>query len=133
MMSCRKKLTCLKRPKGEGVGTITALSLICELPELGSLNNKAIAALAGVAPFCHDSGTMRGKRVIWGGRAKVRKSLYMATLSAIRFKPAIKKFYERLIAKGKKRKVAIVACMRKLLTVMNAMLKNNESWHAEII
>ena len=114
----------------KGVGAVTAFSLISDLPELGQLKHKEIAALAGVAPFCRDSGKMKGKRTIWGGRARVRTSLYMATLSATRYNPAIKKFYERLMSKGKVHKVAMVACMRKLLTVMNAMLKNNEPWHA---
>lgn len=138
-----KLLTALKKDKTlqakadllqttKGIGFITSFSLISELPELGQLDHKAIAALAGVAPFCRDSGKMKGKRTIWGGRSQVRTSLYMATLSAIQYNPAIKKFYARLIAKGKVHKVAIVACMRKLLTVMNAMVKNNEPWHAEM-
>lgn len=117
----------------KGVGKVTTYALIGELPELGHVNNKKIAALAGVAPFCRDSGTMKGKRTIWGGRARVRTALYMAALSASKHNPAIKVFYDRLIAKGKTKKVALVACMRKLLTIMNTMVKNNEPWHIEII
>ena len=88
--------------------------------------------LVGVAPFCRDSGTMKGKRTIWGGRAQVRTALYMAALSASKYNPAIKIFYDRLIAKGKCKKLALVACMRKLVIIMNTMVKNNEPWHAEI-
>lgn len=117
----------------KGIGKVTSFTLISELPELGQLNRRAIAALVGVAPFCRDSGKMKGKRTIWGGRAQVRTSLYMANLSAIQYNPAIKKFYDRLIAKGKAHKVASVACMRKLLTVLNAMVKNNEPWHEKMI
>jgi len=116
----------------KGVGIVTTYTLIGELPELGHVDNKKIAALAGVAPFCRDSGTMKGKRSTWGGRAQVRTALYMAALSASKYNPAIKLFYERLIAKGKTKKVALVACMRKLLIVMNTMVKNNEPWRSEI-
>ena len=116
----------------KGVGVVTTYTLIGELPELGHVDNKKIAALAGVAPFCRDSGTMKGKRSTWGGRAQVRTALYMAALSASKYNPAIKLFYERLIAKGKTKKVALVACMRKLLTIMNTMVKNNEPWRSEI-
>ncbi len=116
----------------KGVGVVTTYTLMAELPELGYVDNKKIAALAGVAPFCRDSGTMRGKRSTWGGRAQVRTALYMAALSASKYNPAIKIFYERLIAKGKTKKVALVACMRKLLIIMNTMVKNNEPWHSEI-
>ena len=112
----------------KGVGLITAYTLIGELPELGKVNNRKIAALSGIAPFCRDSGTLKGKRTTYGGRAQVRTALYMATLSAKRFNPAIKEFYDRLIAKGKPFKVAMVACMRKLLTILNTMAKNNQSW-----
>ena len=116
----------------KGVGEVTMYTMIGELPELGYVNNKKISALAGVAPFCRDSGTMKGKRTIWGGRAQVRTALYMAALSASKYNPAIKIFYDRLIAKGKCKKLALVACMRKLVIIMNTMVKNNEPWHAEI-
>jgi len=111
-----------------GVGKITAFTLLGYLPELGQLNRKQIAALVGVAPFNKDSGSRRGKRVIYGGRARVRTVLYMATLSAIRFNPTIKRFYQRLIDAGKPRKLAIVAAMRKLLTILNAMLRSMQPW-----
>ncbi len=117
----------------KGVGLTTAFTLIGELPELGRVGKNQIAALVGVAPFCRDSGTMKGKRTIWGGRAQVRTALYMAALSARRYNPAIKIFYDRLIAQGKPKKLALVACMRKLLVIMNVMVKNNEPWHAEMI
>ena len=112
----------------KGVGEITALTLIGQLPELGTLDRKRIAALAGVAPFNCDSGTMRGTRRIWGGRAPVRVALYMATLSAVRFNPTLKAFHQRLRAAGKVPKVALVACMRKLLTILNAMLRDQAPW-----
>jgi transposase len=111
-----------------GVGDVLARTLVAELPELGQLNRKQIAALAGVAPFNRDSGKMRGKRAVWGGRAPVRAALYMATLTATRFNPVIRIFYQRLLAAGKLKKVALVACMRKLLTILNAMLKHRTSW-----
>lgn len=117
----------------KGVGEVTMYTMIGELPELGHVNNKKISALAGVAPFCRDSGTMKGKRTIWGGRAQVRSALFMAALSASKYNPAIKVFYDRLIAKGKCKKVALVACMRKLVIIMNTMVKNNEPWHAEMV
>jgi transposase len=116
----------------KGVGEVTTYTLIGELPELGHVDNKKVSALAGVAPFCRDSGTMKGKRSTWGGRAQVRTALYMAALSASKHNPAIKIFYQRLIAKGKMKKVALVACMRKLLIDMNTMVKNNEPWHADM-
>lgn len=116
----------------KGVGIITAYTLIGELPELGKINNRKIAALVGIAPYCDDSGTRKGKRKTFGGRCQVRSALYMATLSAKKFNPTIKVFYEHLIAKGKPRKVAMVACMRKLLTILNAMVKNNEPWQEKI-
>jgi transposase len=121
-----RKMEILKSVKG--VGVVTATSLLAELPELGSLHSKAIAALAGVAPFNRDSGTLRGKRTIYGGRASVRKALYMATLVATKFNPTIKAFYQRLCAVGKAKKTALIACMRKLLVCMNAMVKNNQIW-----
>lgn len=115
-----------------GVGKITVATLLGNLPELGRLNRKQIAALVGVAPFNKDSGTHRGKRQIYGGRAKVRQVLYMATLSAIRSNPVIKQFYQRLIKAGKLRKVAIVAAMRKLLTILNAMLRSMQTWQPAV-
>jgi transposase len=112
-----------------GVGQVLASTLLAELPELGTLDRKQIAALAGVAPFNWDSGKLRGKRSVWGGRAKVRTALYMATLVATRHNAVIKSFYQRLCAAGKAKKVAITACMRKLLTIMNAMIKHRTPWH----
>jgi len=111
-----------------GVGFITAATLVADLPELGQLNRQKIAALVGLAPFNHDSGKQRGKRRIFGGRTSVRSVLYMATLSAIRHNPIIKSFYQRLLAKGKLKKVALTACMRKLLVILNAMVKNGQDW-----
>jgi transposase len=111
-----------------GVGPVLSATLIAELSELGILNRKKIAALVGVAPFNRDSGKHRGERSIWGGRSRVRQPLYMATLSAVRFNPAIMILYERLLATGKEKKVALTACMRKLLTILNAMLKHNSYW-----
>jgi transposase len=113
-----------------GIGDTTARVLIGWLPELGRLNRKQIAALAGVAPFNRDSGHMRGRRMIWGGRHQVRKALYMATIAAIRANPPIRDFYRRLKADGKPSKVAITACMRKLLVVLNAMLRDEKPWSA---
>lgn len=112
-----------------GVGPNLAATLLIELPELGSLNRRQIAALVGVAPLNHDSGTMRGRRSPWGGRPQVRAVLYMAALVAARFNPLISQFYTRLCAMGKAKKVALVACMRKLLTILNSMLKHHVSWH----
>jgi len=111
-----------------GIGDTTARVLIGQLPELGRLNHKQIAALAGLAPFNRDSGTLRGQRMIWGGRHTVRTALYMATVSAIRANPPIRSFYQRLKAKGKPSKVAITACMRKLLVMLNAMLRDQQPW-----
>lgn len=113
----------------KGIGDITALTLIADLPELGQLTNKEISALVGVAPFCRDSGTLIGKRTTWGGRAQVRSILYMAALSAVQYNHPIKAFYSRLLKNGKTKKVALVACMRKLLTVANSMLRNNTDWN----
>jgi len=111
-----------------GIGHVTSISLLCELPELGTLGRKEIASLVGVAPINRDSGTYRGKRMVWGGRARVRSSLYMATLVATRYNPIIMAFYHRLVKAGKAKKVAITACMRKLLTILNAMVKHNTPW-----
>lgn len=112
-----------------GIGFITAATLVADLPELGTLNRQKIAALVGVAPFNHDSGKQRGKRRIFGGRSSVRSALYMATLSAIRHNPIIKDFYQRLLDKGKVKKVALTACMRKLLVILNTMIKTGQDWN----
>lgn len=115
-----------------GVGPVLTLTVLTELPELGTLNRKQIAALAGVAPLNRDSGTMRGRRSIWGGRAPVRAVLYMATLVGTRRNPILRAFYRRLLATGKLKKVALVACMRKLLTILNAMLATNTPWRPPV-
>ena len=112
----------------KGIGPTVARTLIFGLPELGHLNRREIASLVGIAPFNNDSGKHQGKRYIRGGRSNIRKSLYMATISAIRWNPAIKSFYERLIEKDKKKKVAITACMRKIIITLNVMMKNNTYW-----
>lgn len=111
-----------------GVGPVLTVTLLAGVPELGTLDRKKIAALVGVAPLNRDSGLMRGKRTVWGGRASVRACLYMATLVASRFNPVIRQFYHRLCAAGKAKKVALTACMRKLLTILNAMLKHRTPW-----
>jgi transposase len=113
-----------------GVGRVMAATLLAELPELGRLNRKQIAALVGVAPLNRDSGTYRGKRAIWGGRASVRAALYMAALVASRHNPTIRTFYERLCAAGKAKKLALTACMRKLLTMLNAMARSKTTWRS---
>jgi transposase len=112
-----------------GIGDITAMSLLADLPELGQLNREAISALAGLAPFNHDSGRLQGQRAIWGGRAHVRTTLYMAALSALRCNPPLKVFYQRLRDAGKPFKKAITAVMRKLLVILNTMIKTNTSWN----
>jgi transposase len=112
-----------------GLGERTATTLLVHLPELGQLHHKQINSLAGIAPYCNDSGDRKGKKMIWGGRKEVRTALYMPMLCAIQHNKRIKAFYNRLVAKGKPRKVAIIACMRKLLTILNAMLKNNTPWN----
>ncbi len=111
-----------------GIGPVASRTLLACLPELGRLDGKRIAALAGLAPMARDSGTMRGRRRICGGRAEVRSALYMATLSAVRFNPTLKAFYERLRGVGKGAKLAMIAAARKLLTILNAMLKANRAW-----
>ena len=111
-----------------GVGPIVSRTLLGQLPELGRLNRTRIAALVGVAPLARDSGTYRGTRLVWGGRAPVRAALYMSALVATRRNPVIQLFYERLVAAGTPKKVALVACMRKLLTIRNAMMRTNTSW-----
>ena len=113
-----------------GIGKTTASMLIVALPELGHLNRRQIASLAGLAPMNRDSGTFRGRRMITGGCALIRAGLYMPILSAVRYNPKIKPFYDRLIAAGKLEKVAITACMRKLLTMLNAIIRKNEPWHS---
>jgi len=115
-----------------GIGPTVARTLLAELPELGALDRRAIAALVGVAPFNRDSGHWRGRRAIWGGRAPVRAALYMAALVATRHNPALRAFYQRLRTAGKPAKVALVAVMRKLLTIVNAMLKNQTTWHDQV-
>lgn len=112
----------------KGIGPVASRTLISGLPELGYLNRREIASLVGVAPFNDDSGKHSGKRYIRGGRAHVRKSLYMATISAIRYNPKIKAFYQKLLGKGKQKKVAITACMRKILITLNVMMKNKTQW-----
>ena len=111
-----------------GVGKVTATSLLAELPELGNLARREISALVGVCPFNRDSGGHKGRRAIWGGRASIRAVLYMAALVASRYNSVIKAFYQKLLAAGKMKKVALVACMRKLLVILNAMVKNNTPW-----
>jgi transposase len=113
-----------------GVGPITAMSLLADLPELGQLSREAIASLVGLAPFNHDSGKLKGQRAIWGGRADVRTTLYMAALSAVRCNHTLKTFYTRLCNAGKPFKKAITACMRKLLVILNTLLKTNSTWNS---
>ena len=112
-----------------GMGRVTATVMLAQLPELGTLSNKQIAGLVGVCPYSRDSGTMRGRRAIWGGRASVRAALYMAALVGSRYNPVLKAFYQKLVKAGKPKKVALVACMRKLLTILNAMIKHDKPWH----
>lgn len=111
-----------------GVGKVLSLTLLSQLPELGTLNRRQVAALVGIAPLNRDSGQFRGKRSVWGGRAKIRSALYMATLVATRCNETIRQFYRRLCAAGKPHKVALTACMRKLLTILNAMLRDLAQW-----
>jgi transposase len=114
-----------------GIGPVCARTLMLDLPELGTLSRQRIAALVGVAPFNRDSGTLRGSRTTWGGRAHVRAVLYMSTLVAVRYNPVLKQFYERLRTAGKVAKVALTACMRKLLTILNAMATHQKPWHVQ--
>ena len=111
-----------------GIGDGVVFTLLGELPELGKLSNREISALCGLAPFNRDSGQMKGKRRIRGGRAPIRTVLYMAMLSAIQYNPIMKEFYQRLVAQGKHKKVAITACMRKMTTILNTMVRNNQEW-----
>ena len=112
-----------------GVGPVVSMTLLSDLPELGALNRGEIAALVGVAPFNRDSGALRGKRKVWGGRRQVRAALYMAALVATRYNPVLRDFYQRLCDAGKPKKVALTACMRKLLTILNVMVKHNRHWN----
>ena len=114
-----------------GIGPVLSLTILTGMRELGTLNRREVAALGGVAPFNRDSGTMRGKRTVWGGRAVVRRVLYMATLVATQHNPVIRKFYTHLLEKGKSKKVALVACMRKLLTILNAMMRDHRPWNPD--
>jgi len=116
-----------------GVGPVVASTLLAEMPELGKANRQQIAALAGLAPFDRESGTWKGKRRCIGGRARVRSVLYMAAVTAVRHNPIIRALHQRLAAKGKPFKVVIVACMRKLLVILNALLKNGQSWQPSIV
>jgi len=111
-----------------GIGPIVTATVIARLPELGSVNRKEVAALVGVAPFNRDSGTLRGKRTVWGGRGPLRTALYMATLVAVRHNPVLRDFYQRLCAAGKPKKVALTACLRKLLVILNSILKHRRPW-----
>jgi transposase len=116
-----------------GIGPVTSLTLIAALPELGRLSRKEIAKLVGIAPLNRDSGRRQGHRMVWGGRAEVRRTLYMATLVATRHNPAIRTMYQRLLAAGKPKKVALVACMRKLLVILNAMLNRGTAWRQPLL
>ena len=116
-----------------GIGPVVSFSLLADLPELGTLNRQRISKLVGVAPLNCDSGQQRGVRHVFGGRARVRCMLYMATFTGIRFNPVIKEFYQRLVAKGKPHKVAITACMRKLLSIINLMVRNQTRWKNDLV
>lgn len=115
-----------------GVGRVTATTFLADMPEIGTLSRREISALAGVCPYRRDSGSFRGRRNIWGGRARVRAALYMAAVVASRHNPVIKAFYEKLTGADKAKKVALVACMRKLLVIINTMLKNDSAWNPKI-
>lgn len=116
----------------KGIGEVTSTALIINLPELGKLDRREIAKLAGVGPLNDDSGMRNGKRRCWGGRKDVRTAMYMPTLSAVKYNPVIKPFYDSLVARGKPHKLAMVACIRKLLTILNAMVRNNSTWTPEL-
>lgn len=118
-------------PSVPGIGPVVSRTLLAELPELGKLSHRQIAKLVGVAPLNRDSGTLRGRRCIWGGRASVRSVLYMAALAGIRWNPVLQGHYERLRAAGKAHKVALVACMRKLLIILNALVRTGQPWRLE--
>ena len=111
------------------VGPVMSLTILADLPEIGTMNRRQIAALVGVAPLNRDSGKYKGRRTIWGGRARIRSVLYMCVISGICHNPKIKAFYNRLISSGKKHKVAITACMRKLMIILNTMIKNDTCWN----
>ena len=130
-LSLRSKFTFLCSVKG--VGLATCLTPLSDLPESGRINHKQIAALTGVAPFNRDSGKWRGKRSTWGGRSSVRSGLHMAALVASKHNPAIRSFYERLLEAGKPKKVSLTACMRKLLVILNAMLRNGTFWEPNYV
>ena len=115
-----------------GIGRVVSITLLADLPELGTLSRHQIAALVGVAPLNRDSGRFRGKRTVWAGRARVRAALYMAALTATRYNPIIKAFYRRLCGVGKARKVALTACMRKLLIILNSMVKHQQTWTPDV-
>lgn len=138
-MDDRIKVSPIWRAKDEllrsvpGIGPVVARTLIGELPELGTLSKKRIASLVGVAPFPCDSGTKRGQRIIWGGRASVRSALYMAAVVGVRHNAALKQFYQRLRAAGKPAKVALVACMRKLLCILNSMIRYQRPWNPALV
>lgn len=117
----------------KGIGPVVACTLIALLPELGQLTRKQIAALVGVAPYNNDSGKRKGRRKTWGGRAPVREVLYMGVVAAVRFNPQLKCFYQRLVHNGKEKKLALVACMRKMLTWLNAMVRDNKKWTPELL
>jgi len=123
---CLAKVNLLKTLPG--IGQVIATTLVSNLPEIGQLSAKQIASLVGVAPINHDSGQHRGKRMIGGGRAQVRSILHKGTLVAIRYNPVIKAFYERLLERGKAKKLALTACMRKILVILNAMVRQNQPW-----
>ena len=127
---CAKKLSVITSLKG--LGRVTAINLLANLPELGQLSHKKISALVSVCPFSRESGNYRGKRMIWGGRAQVRQGIYMAALVASRHNPMIKTFYENLLERGKPKKVALVACMRKMLVILNAMVRDGRCWQADL-
>ena len=112
----------------KGIGPVTQAAILSQLPELGHLNRRQISALVGVCPYDRDSGQLRGKRAIWGGRSGLRTTLYMAMLSALRYNPQIKSFYTSLVARGKPKKVAITACIRKFITILNAMFRDQKDW-----
>ena len=116
-----------------GVGEQLSLTLLAHLPELGTLDRKRIAALVGVATINRDSGRMRGKRSVWGGRARVRAVPYMGALVGSRYNPVLRGLYQRLMTAGKPKKVALTACMRKLLTILNAMVKSGQPWRSPVV
>ena len=116
-----------------GVGRVLSLTLLADLPELGRLSRRSIAKLVGIAPLSRDSGTLRGRRFVQGGRASVRAVLYMGTLVATRRNAIIRTFYQRLLAVGKPKKLALIACMRKMLTILNTMVRTNQRWSADHI